>query len=268
VVTIRAVEQGETREFRPATPYISALGWFPDARALVARVTDPRRGGRELVRLDLATGKITPLVRPFRGLPVFSSDGRTMYYMTSTALGRALQKTDASQLVARELPSGTEKVLYTPPEGYVVFGSDAVSPLYTLTADGRSIVFPIADGERRFTEMRMISVPVDGGPARELFVPAPGDSLPGFRILGLSPDGQNVLFFRGGRQFSLWQVPVAGGSATQIAPARPEFWSTVLSPNARRIIFPRSTFDSTELWVLRDAALGGGSAESGPTLRH
>jgi dipeptidyl aminopeptidase/acylaminoacyl peptidase len=267
VVTIRAIEGEDRREFRPGLQYIAALTWIPNARALALRVHDPVRGVDELVRLDLATGDVTPLVRPFRGVPVFSPDGRWMYYMASESDARMLKASDPSRLVGRNLTTGEERVIYTPPAGYVVFGSPAVAPLYCVTEDGRSIIFPIVDDEGRPTKMRMIRAPVEGGPPLDVIAPADG-STSLFRILG--QDAQGHVIFIGGapraQTFSLWRAPLGGGTAELIAPPRPEFGTIILSPDSRHVAFPKGTINPPELWVLEAAGLSGdpGAVRSAP----
>jgi Tol biopolymer transport system component len=264
VVTILGLERGHVREIRPRVSSIRALAWMPGERALVASVAGDRGAGPQLVQLDLETAAVTPLLSRSRGLPTFSSDGRWMYFTASESNNTWLTRTDRSRIVARDLATGEERVVYTPPDGYVVFGSGASRPLYRfrLTQDGQWLVLPIADGDQfRFTHMRLVRVPLAGGPTHEVFAPAPGDTLVGFTILGISPDQRDVILSRGKRfsgPWSLWRVPLAGGPAEMIAGVPPGFGALALTPDGKRLVFPKSTMDATELWVLEHPVLRGG----------
>jgi dipeptidyl aminopeptidase/acylaminoacyl peptidase len=66
-------------------PRASVLGWAPDGAALLVNYSEPDRWERGVMRLDLATRQLTPLVKDSRLYQNvrFSRDGRTVVYAMS-----------------------------------------------------------------------------------------------------------------------------------------------------------------------------------------
>jgi Tol biopolymer transport system component len=263
VLTIRSVSGNEKRELRPKLSYIEALTWYPDGRALALRARD-EKGRLALIRLDLRTGRLTSELQPFRGLPVFSRDGRWMYYVAADSGEKArLSARNASRLVARELATGKEHIVYTPPPGRVVSGSGALLPLHLVTHDDRFIVFPTRTGEHgggfEPANTEIVVAPVSGGPARSIYPSTPADTGLGFRLFGLALNVSSVVANTIGRDSlgamiikGLYRIPMFGGSLEQIAPGT-QFDGMLLSPDQRQVVYPKGSI-AHELWVLRDAA--------------
>jgi hypothetical protein len=279
ILTVSSVSGGEPREFRLPSAYVRSITWMPNNTALVLRVPDDKGRGM-LQRLDLKTGKLTTfgsLEHVPRNWLVLARDGRSFYYIVTDMPGPA--KGAVARIMVQEAATGKERVAYEAPKGEVIFGAFSYIPRFCLTPDGRSLIVPLSDDHaERATRVRLVLVNIADGTTRDLFVPAPGDSLPIMLPVQLSPDGRGVDVVRSKTSAGAdrkagwyWRVPLAGGSPQLLGPQSddPEMVldaGTPHSPDGRRVAFLKGKH-AEELWVLRDDALRADTKPSGSSRR-
>lgn len=109
VLRIRSLDTEEEREFRPNINVFGFPRWSPDGRSVMV-VNWNVNGDMGLYQIDTQTGNATPVIltkgRGLFGGHGWSPDGNTFYY------GRHYQETMSNQIVARNMTSGKEKVVY------------------------------------------------------------------------------------------------------------------------------------------------------------
>ncbi len=165
--------------------------------------------------------------------PMWSADGRTLYYM-STESGR-------ENLWARPLAGGEARALTRFTDGRVLWPS--------IARDGRTIVF-----ERDFA---IWTVGVDGGEPRQVPVTLRGASAgasvehrtltAGFDDLAVAPDGRKLALVARGDVFAAATrdggdaTPVTGGPALDAQPA----WA----PDSRRLVYASDREGSYDLYL-------------------
>ena len=121
-----------------------------------------------------------------------------------------------------------------------------------MSPDGRSFVAsPQTVGPS--PETRLLVVPVDGGPARELMRLTPPDAIVG--APAWTPDGQSLLIARGHDgtpdPTRLWLVPLTGAPREIDAVIPPPLSSVRFHPDGRRLLVVGGEA-RYELWVLEN----------------
>jgi Tol biopolymer transport system component len=239
IIVIRAEDTGEMKELRPQLPGLRGLDWSPDGDTLVAGGTDLKDNGI-MVRIDIASGKVTPVTTPSGGyqafFPQYSPDGRRIYY------NRPVGSTEGFALVERELASGEERELFRAD----ALGGHRVSP------DGQFIA--VVRSRRD-----IVIVPVRSGPTRTLFPVAEPDYL-GLHQIAWTPDGRAVIAVKQGRSSTgdisreLWLVPLEGTPLRLDVDVRrmpsPAFSGIRLHPSGTRLAFVSDGETRNEVWVL------------------
>jgi len=138
-----------------------------------------------------------------------------------------------------------------------------------LSADSSRVVYTVVNGGQR----RLFSVVSDGSAnATLLNVPTPSSSVLDFQ---LTPDSTRVVFLADEAtqsQFELYEVPIAGGSPTNLSgplPPAGDVASFQVSPDSIGVVFraTKNSFDSTELFAVpfggAPALIGGTTVEDG-----
>jgi len=256
-IAIRSTVTDEIREFIPPIFGPSRLTWIPGSRALVVQ-GNGKDGQPGLYRFDLQSGKASLLVANTSSPVAISPDGKTMYY--APYLPR--NDTMPSQLVARDMASGRERVLYTAPRGHRL-------PVHSVTADGKTViaVWSLTTGPVR-QPVGVIAVSTETGAMRVLTASIPYDSMKQqARALGFTPDQRNEIVMIQGtdstQTLSLWKVPLSGGPAVPLghAPSALTLNGALsagpwLSHDGTRVVYISGTLQR-ELWLLDDPALRG-----------
>ncbi len=209
-VIIRSMDTGEERELRVSgwTIGMGSLRWTPDGKAVVAPASEPGKGDN-LIRIDLQTGQVTPLMKlpALGGWPrfAFSKDGNIIYY----------QKPDpsdpsGSQLVAYDLRSGQETEISEDQGMYISKSSP----------DGQKLL--IAKAVDNGKSQVILTMPVSGGETKELVKVDGEKEIPFWGNASWTSDGRYVVFLKGVKkegqqykdiQWQAWSVPVEGGEA-------------------------------------------------------
>ena len=212
-VIIHSMDTGEEREFRVGdwTIGMGSLRWTPDGKAVVAPASEAGKGDN-LIRIDLQTGQVTPLMK----LPAlggwlrftFSKDGNIIYYQRPDP-----SKPSGSQLVAYDLRSGQETEISEDQGMYISKSSP----------DGQKLL--IAKAVDNGKSQVILTMPVSGGETKEL-VKVDGDKeIPFWGNASWTSDGRYVVFLKGVKkegqqykdiQWQAWSVPAEGGEATPL----------------------------------------------------
>jgi Tol biopolymer transport system component len=246
VITIRSLETGEEREIPLRLASLgrrAMLSWSPDGKSLLMPASDAEdQSGLYLI--DVHTGAASPVVQTPGETTVWaaawSRDGNTVYYSRLAIYG------GASQVVAHELETGSERELY--PGGANAL---AVSP------DGMQLALIEYVGSP--SRAQLLILPIDGGEPRELLA-APGyyDVVDWHAGLSWLPDGSGLLYGKIARQGSsavreLWCMSVVGGGSRKIDLAMEGgVWDVRLHPDGRRIAFAGGSPFEWEVWVMEN----------------
>lgn len=251
-VLIRSLAGDEVRRF-PLARFANGAQWIPGSQAL-ALTTFDSTGEQNLVRLDLASGEQSVLVRQVPSPVAFSPDGRTIYYAPHA-------RTDAlaPRIVARELASGTERPVYTAPRGSSALAS-------AVSRDGKTLIVALVHTLREHP-YKILTVTIANGAVRDLSAAVPGADTAngGQRALGFTADlSAQILLapkFDASHTLTLWRVPLSGGSVIELGPAprgiefnERQTAGSWLSPDASRLVYVGGSLQ-TELWVIDEPAV-------------
>jgi Tol biopolymer transport system component len=266
-VEIRSVGGDEVRRFLPRVFSPASITWIPGSQALavVGNDRNDRNSKPLLARLDLQTGQTEILLAGAYALPAFSRDGKTMYYAP-----RPNFTDSSSRLLARDLATGRERLIYTHKGGGRI-NANSVSP------DGRWVILvwnAMRGRETGSWAHGNFAVSTTTGEVRNLGATIPFDSArTSQRQGGFTPDGKSaILFVRrtdSTEIFSFWKVPLDGSPAVRLKSAPdemrvaggrtgPALGGAWFSPDGRRITFVHGT-QRTEIWQLDEPSLRSGS---------
>lgn len=252
-LTIRDVESGVERSIRPDISLgFAPLRWSPDGSAILVRGKNrTNRHGWFIV--DVASGRSRPAVL------IDSPNNETDYGMADWAPdGRAVYFEHAGQgIVRRDLVTGVDEVLLTPPPPSRRFSRFALSP------DGGSLAALVTVPATREQEAAFsLQVLVLGGVPREVLRISRPDRI---MFQGWTPDGQNLLYTRIAMPKAadtLWLVPAAGGQPRSLRLAIEGLTGAnpvVLRADGRTVAFTGGRL-LIELWVLERLLSASGTA--------
>jgi len=233
IISIRSLDTGEERELSPAMRRFHLIKWSPDGRSFLLGGHDNKnRFGLHIV--DAQSGKITATV--LDGYPgSWSPDGKTIFYAKNDA------STESRPLVARDLESGEDKVLF---RGHVGLGV-AVSP------DGEKIAYSSFSGEQYELAILCVLSLKEGKPQEILRLKNPED----FGHIAWSPDGSRILFVRRNYQENkadVWQILVEGGQPQSLGLSTTEMVRSIsIHPDGSRIAFSSGRYEA-EIWVMEN----------------
>jgi Tol biopolymer transport system component len=238
VFVIRDTGTGKEREFPVAVRQFAttrAYRWFPDGRSLL--ITEFAQGPNpRFRRLDLTTGDVAVLFQPppanqgFWAAP--APDGRGLFWAkrdTSTLDPKSPNKPPMTWLALRNLETGEDT--------NVARARAWVLPALTLSFDGRHAAFYAFCSEGNTEEQCLWTVPLAGGPHRELRAPK-GRFVQGYGI-AWTPKGDAV--FANIRETvdrdQIWRLPLDRSAPHALAiPFRNPAWPA-MNPNGTEIGF-------------------------------
>jgi Tol biopolymer transport system component len=217
--------------------------WSPDGGSILVTAFDRRKNSRGLYLVDAKTGNLTSIVQgePKKEgdeyaaprWPVFSSDGKHIYYVRG----------DRS-IVARNLETRRVKEL-----------SRTNTYIYNLalSPDGRRLAFLEAAQALRPKVVK--TMPASGGEASELYRLKEGKRFSWGVGLSWTPDGDHVVVGAPDapdKPDELWSIPVTGGEPRKLN-LGVKVNHVSLHPDGRRIAFtqPESGGDG-EVWVMEN----------------
>ncbi len=250
VICIRSLDSGREREILPEYNFMS-LKWSPDGRTLLARAFDgsDRSAHSLLASIDAETSEVHVIkkceaARLDQTIMEFnwSKDGRAAFYVLNT------KSKKLSQLLVRDLESGSEKELYRAPTWAERFN-------ISRSPDGRWLALMNYRGmEEKRRTLRIISA--DGKEMRDLTTFE--DTYNGPAWTTWTPDGKYVLFPKydpkeeGKSQ--LWRIPVQGGELEKLNIEMWGFYNLTVHPDGTRLAFSSNgpSLKQAELWVMEN----------------
>ncbi|MEE9128931.1 MAG: protein kinase [Phycisphaerales bacterium] len=249
VLVIRSVESGQERDLSPKTTvgvaqeyWKLAPQWSPDGGSILVTGKDSK-DSEGLYLVDAETGNVTPIVQDeskkaggdhtHRSWPVFSNDGKQIYFI------------DGPSLMVHNLETHEERELYRANTG---FHRLALSP------DGRRLAFLDCPLELRTTTVKIIST--SGGEPSELSTLKKGERRFGCVALSWTHDGAHVVVGRTDdtpdSESELWRIPVTGGEPHKLN-LGVKVRHLSLHPDGRRIAFTRPEREGWgDIWVMEN----------------
>jgi Tol biopolymer transport system component len=240
-ITIREVETGSERQFRPQLTHIGDLRWAPDGQHLLLVGYDKNRVySRSLYRMHIESGEITPILRSqyessvYEIIPGPEGNG-ILYHQDDLAAG-------ACRFLTLDMESGEEKELLR-----VVRPSFA--GVLALSPDGRYLAFTRLEPQARTLEV----MPAQGGQAAELLrLEDKSEYITG---VAWTPDGRYILFARSklGSGAALWRIPAAGGEPEKLGLTQEGLLQHLrVHPQGKQIAFMAAMPYKPEVWVLEN----------------
>lgn len=231
VLIIRSLETQQEQKIVPDLHRMGYPRWTPDGKnIMVAEWSKLNTMG--ICQIEVETSHITSLLSPDEGFRLFGGhrctpDGKTLYY------GRFANNFRTCQIVARDLKSGEDKLIYE---------SNKITHL-SLSPDGLKLA--IISRPRSANEWAMHVIPASGGEAKELFRFMQEEKI----SIGLSAsnawthDGNFILFMMqdDNVEVPLWElcrIPAEGGEIEKLGITVPKNISNLtLHPDGRHISF-------------------------------
>jgi Tol biopolymer transport system component len=228
VLCIHSLENGEEREIYPEPGYrIGGTCWSPDGRFILTAGKKEDYTG--FYKIDVKTGEFTSILQFNKGekvgAPVWSQDGRKMFYMQA-----GLQKEIAS-IIMYDLASKEKKEIHR--DNFKPYRGRP--PLFAaelaLSPDGQFLAYKTSK-----TILKII--PISGGQAREVVRWNEGKII---TTVDWTPDGKELLFaeskFQKGHKFNLWRVSVEGGEPHELGLLMDRVYFLRIHPDGQHIAF-------------------------------
>jgi len=257
-VVVREIESGDEREYSPPLMQIAKMtSWSRDGRSLLLFAADLRRR-IGLFRLDLESGSLGPRLLEYGKAAlrqaILSADGKTLYHAAfinkKTEPGMRAECEGARQaIVARDLPTGSDKVIFCAPVR--IFGLN-------LSPDEKVLAFTFLTGQPSQPSNTINLLTVETGEVRPL-LEVPENAVP----LAWSPDGKNLYFRRDSRPVAgeaeehthqLWRIPVDGGEPQRLdlGIGDTRVHEISIHPNGRQAAFAAGGEQKSEIWALEN----------------
>jgi serine/threonine-protein kinase len=268
---------------RPAASYLGSNmdpEWLPDGRSLAfvsrRRTLGPRR--HALVVRDMTAGSEQTLWPDLDGFvePRWSPDGKRVLvrganrqgqpgpWLLDASTGAVLSRVNVIPgWDIRWMPDSRSVLAFRPQfVGRFDVDTGAVQELYrdaagrrpsgvAVTSDGRLRALTLDSDETR----ALVVLSATGGAAREIFSANAPD---GFLLQGFTREGTHLLVSRWGpvtslpgRQWSLWRVPVTGGSPQPLNVSGYDLRGVTVSPDGTRIAY-RTGEPEWDYWMMRN----------------
>ena len=237
VLCIHSLETGQEREFYPKLKQIVRPRWSPDCSSILVTGKDfNNRWG--IYQIDTQTGDVTSIVLN-GGRQVWSHDGKDIFYMS-------MNYNNLSQIILREIESGTEKEIY--------LASDDGRLYLSCSPDGKWLAFI------NWKKGVLRIIPAAGGEPRELCRLDKGEVFG--RSVTWTPDGKYILFVirppgnslrqPDQNKCSLWRIPIEGGEPEKLGLEMNYFEYLTVHPDGQHIAFYTVSAKLAEVWVMEN----------------
>jgi Tol biopolymer transport system component len=241
VLCIKSLETGKEREFRPALDLFGFPSWSPDGSSLIV-VHWNYLESIELCQIDAQTGNVTLVNRPedncnHSGGHQWSPSGETIYF------GLRDREADSWNIIARDLESGNEKIIYQSDKFFTL----SISP------DGQWLALCCPSGENP----RLNIISTTGGESRELCSFEEGIKLGQIPSTTWTADGKYILFGMcdpevDDETYELCRIPVSGGAPEKLGlKMKSVFLNLSVHPDGQHITFSSSE-SIVEIWVMEN----------------
>jgi Tol biopolymer transport system component len=214
-LVLHSLQDGSTRELRLEVHPFLNLSWTADSRAVIG-IGRHSAQGTGVYRVETEGGSTSLLLAQYVEVPQLSSDERKLYFVRREA-------SRSFEFVERDLSSGVERRLLRSPANM----SAALAP----DASQAAIVF--SEAAEMGATRRLVIVPVNGGPARELLR---GRDLA--FVARWTRDGRKIVLSYNGR---VVVVPAGGGAPRpldlEISPAPQREEHLALHPDDKQLVF-------------------------------
>ncbi len=240
-IFVQRIENEEVKKFAAESRYQIQVCWSADDKSIWTIVTPPDERNREVMRIDVETGKTVSVLEEtdysesirFWGLSP-ASDGQTIY------VNKLFGEPWEFEIVMYDLESGKERELYRASNlGYPI----ALSP------DDKWLAF-CTWGEPLWKTIDII--PATGGEIHRLTEHENSN----IQWFDWSPDGNHLYYITWDEQTpfksTLWKISIEGGSPEKIFVSDKKIRAISFHPNGKRIAFMIDNRGGRELWALEN----------------
>ncbi|MBI4408515.1 MAG: PD40 domain-containing protein [Gemmatimonadetes bacterium] len=244
-LAIRSLETGEVRELALSNRlgYVQSLRWFADGSSLLLNARDDK-GRSSVFRFDVQTGRTEPLLQRTQGWGMrqveLTPDGAALVILEEEEANKPTQE---KRIVARDLRSGNERVIFSMTTPYnEQIRSIAISPA------GKDLAFVSWHGGTPTRPHDAMVIPLEGGEPRKV-------ASAQMRSLRWGPDGRHLLFVELIDLFSLqsptrlMRVSVDGGDPEPLGFTSEDIQDVRVHAPSRRIAFTAGR-PQAELWIM------------------
>jgi len=230
-ISIRSLETGQERQISPPMKQTFNINWSPDGRSFLLRGYDDQNGCVGLYVTDAQNGTIKASM-PGGYWGCWSRNGQDVFYCRNDI------STKSTQLVARDLNSGDDRILVPGPAGLSV----------TASPDGKHVAYWTSADSTGDGILNVISL--KDGKCREIHRLKGED----YGDLAWSPDGQRIYFVRRNfraKKFEIWQIPADGGEPQPLGQSASVVTQLSVSPDGKRMAYSINELKS-EMWVMEN----------------